>query len=144
MSRLPVVVLPGKRGIPPRTNTFTDRFWRALDDGALLGTRCEACTKLSFPPRRICTACGAQETSWVEFSGKGTLYSATVIHAGPSLYWAGGPYTVGIVDLEEGVRLITRILGAIAPPIDSPMQMVVTRHDDGCLFAAVPRPASNT
>ncbi len=133
---LPQVVLPGRRGIPPRVNTFTARFWSALEDGALPGTRCNACAHLTFPPRRICIACGAQDPEWIELSGAGTLYSATVIHAGPSLYWAGGPYTVGIIDLAEGPRLVTRVLGALPPPIGSPMQMVVTRHDDGCLFAA--------
>ena len=138
---LQTVVLPGRRGIPPRVNTFTARFWNALGEGRLESTRCRACTHLGFPPRRICIACGAQDPEWVELSGAGVLYSSTVIHAGPSLYWAGGPYTVGIIDLAEGPRLVTRVLGSLPPPIGSRMQIVVTRHDDGCLFAAIPAAA---
>ena len=138
---LHTVVLPGRRGIPPRVNTFTARFWTALEEGRLESTRCRACAHLGFPPRRICIACGAQDPEWVELSGAGVLYSSTVIHAGPSLYWAGGPYTVGIIDLAEGPRLVTRVLGSLPPPIGSRMQIVVTRHDDGCLFAAIPAAA---
>jgi len=138
---LQTVVLPGRRGIPPRVNTFTARFWNALEEGRLESTRCRACTHLGFPPRRICIACGAQDPEWVELSGAGVLYSSTVIHAGPSLYWAGGPYTVGIIDLAEGPRLVTRVLGSLPPPIGSRVQIVVTRHDDGCLFAAIPAAA---
>lgn len=138
---LQTVVLPGRRGIPPRVNTFTARFWTALEEGRLESTRCRACEHLGFPPRRICIACGAQDPEWVELSGAGVLYSSTVIHAGPSLYWAGGPYTVGIIDLAEGPRLVTRVLGSLPPPIGSRMQIVVTRHDDGCLFAAIPAAA---
>ena len=135
---LRTVVLPGRRGIPPRVNAFTGRFWTALESGTFSTTRCNACQHITFPPRRICVACGAQEPAWMDLSGAGVLYSATVIHAGPSLYWAGGPYTVGIIDLDEGPRLVTRVLGALPPAIGSRMQLVVTRHDDGCLFAAIP------
>lgn len=141
---LPTVVLPGKRGIPPRVDIFTARFWQGLEEERFLCTRCTGCARLSFPPRPVCVDCGARDIAWVELSGHGTLYSATVIHAGPSLYWAGGPYTVGIVDLVEGPRLITRVLGALAPPIGSAVQIVVTRHDDGCLFAAIPAVVATT
>jgi hypothetical protein len=48
---------------------------------------------------------------------------------------------VGIIDLAEGPRLVTRVLGSLPPPIGSRVKIVVTRHDDGCLFAAIPAAA---
>jgi hypothetical protein len=134
---LQVVVIPGPRGIAPRVDAFTARFWSALAQGQFLTTRCSDCARIAFPPRRFCPGCGATEAAWIELSGRGMLYSATVIHAGPGSYWAGGPYSVGVVDLAEGPRLVTRILGAIPPPIGSALRLVLTRHDDGVLFAAV-------
>jgi hypothetical protein len=49
---------------------------------------------------------------------------------------ANGPYSGAIIDLEENVRLVTSWLGAPDTPLDSPVELVVTRFDDGCLFAA--------
>lgn len=141
---LPVVVIPGRRGIVPRIDTFTARFWSALENGEFLGTRCAQCGRRSFPPRRVCPDCGSEACKWVPLTTYGTLYSATVIHAGPGSYWAGGAYTVGIVELADGIRLLTRILGAIPPPIGSRLQLVLTRHDDGCLFAAIASPEADT
>lgn len=141
---LPVVVLPGRRGLVPRIDAFTRRFWDSLEQGEFLGSRCMQCGRRSFPARRVCPGCGSIDTEWIPLATQGKLYSATVIHAGPGAYWAGGAYTVGIVDLDDGVRLLTRILGPIPPPIDSAVQLVLTRHDDGCLFAAIACPANAT
>jgi uncharacterized OB-fold protein len=74
---------------------------------------------------------------WVEVSGRGRLYSATRVHAGPKRFAADLPYAVGIVDLEEGVRLVARLLGEAGPEhLDKPVELVVTQYRDGPLFAA--------
>lgn len=126
------------RPLAPRASDFSRSFWDALAKGVLVTTRCTACTRPSFPPRPNCPACGSDRHEWFELSGRGSLYSRTRIHAagGPFAWLA--PYSVGIIDLDEGVRLLTRLLpSASCLPLDSAVRLVVLRHSDGPLFAAV-------
>jgi uncharacterized OB-fold protein len=73
----------------------------------------------------------------VELSGRGKLYSQTVIHAVPAAFAGEAPIRNGIVDLDEGLRVAARILGE--PALDGAMQCVVLRYTDGPLFAFRPR-----
>jgi uncharacterized OB-fold protein len=59
-----------------------------------------------------------------------------VIHAAPAAFRAETPYRVGIVDLHEGLRIATRIVGDPSPQIDGPVEIVVLNYLDGPLFAA--------
>jgi uncharacterized OB-fold protein len=70
---------------------------------------------------------------WVELSGRGRLYSQTVIHAVPAAFASEAPIRNGIVDLEEGLRVAGRIVGE--PSLDAAMECVVLRYKDGPLFA---------
>ena len=135
---LPIIEVPGARPWPPRTTTFTARFWEALAEGRFVTTRCRACSRMSFPPQSHCADCLGREVEWIELSGHGRLYSATRVHAGPARFAAELPYTVGIIDLDEGLRLVTRLLAdASVAHLDHDMSLVVTRHEDGPLFAAM-------
>ena len=138
---LQIIDAPGARALAPRVDRFTAQFWDALAAGELRTTRCTACARASFPPRRFCAHCGAGHTEWFTLSGSGTLYSYTTIHAAPSMFPT--PYTLAIVDLDEGVRLVTRLLDEYAPRIGARVRIVVTRHADGCLFAAIQLPPEN-
>lgn len=77
--------------------------------------------------------------NWVELSGHGTLYARTTIHAAATQFREQVPFNVGIVDLEEGVRLVT---GLIDEPVkiknDAAIMLVILSYDDGLLFAAKP------
>jgi uncharacterized OB-fold protein len=129
------VTLP--RPMAPASSAFSAPFWRALAEGRFLTARCGGCAELHFPPRPICPRCHHDKTTWVELSGRGVLYSRTRVHAAGGTFAAFAPYSVGIVDLAEGVRLLTRLLpSASALPLDSPVRLVVLRHPDGPLFAA--------
>ncbi len=77
----------------------------------LEGRRCAECGKLSLEARGLCPFCGSQGGSAVSLSGRGRLLSWTVIRVAPARYAAEAPYTVGILDLEEGVRVTGRIEG---------------------------------
>jgi uncharacterized OB-fold protein len=135
---LRILDMPTDRPLAPRVTSFTARFWDALADGRLLATRCSGCGRLSFPPKTHCPGCLGADVDWVELSGRGSLYSATRVHAGPARFAADIPYALGIVDLEEGVRLVTRLLGAAGPEhLDEEVALVVTRYRDGPLFAAM-------
>ena len=75
-------------------------------------------------------------------SGRGKLYSQTVVHAAPAVFRDEVPYRVGIVDLDESLRIATRVLAKLEPKLDSVVEIVVLNYRDGPLFAArpVPRP----
>jgi uncharacterized OB-fold protein len=129
------VTLP--RPYAPAQSAFGAPFWKALAAGRFTTTRCGGCGELSFPPRPSCTRCQSEASSWVELTGCGMLYSRTRIHAAGGAFAAFAPYSVGIVDLDEGVRVLTRLLpSASALPLDSRVRLVVLRHPDGPLFAA--------
>lgn len=87
------------------------QYRQALDQGRFLIQHCDACTRAVFYPRMLCPHCGADRLSWKTPDGRGTVYSTTVVRRKPD---AGGDYNVALVDLAEGVRLMSRVEG-IAP-----------------------------
>lgn len=130
---LEIVKVAGPRPIAPRTNAFTERFWNALAAGRFETTRCLDCRRMSFPPKPHCPACGSRSVEWAEIGTRGRLYSATVVHQSAPAFGAK-PFTAAIVDLESGVRLVTRLIDAV--PLDAPVELVVLAFDDGPLFGA--------
>jgi uncharacterized OB-fold protein len=86
------------------------RYWRLKNQRYRLeGRKCSACGNLSFPPRLVCTKCKSRQTEPYEFKGKGTLYSYTIIYQAPDRFDQEAPYIVGLVDLEEGVRITAQL-----------------------------------
>src|SRR5690606_16878272 len=68
--------------------------------------RCCECSRHIFFPRVLCPHCGSESTDWVQPSGRGEVYSFSIVRRKPE---AGGDYNVVLVDLEEGVRVMSRI-----------------------------------
>ena len=99
----------------------------------MLTTRGQTSGRLTFPPKPFCPYDWGREVEWVELSGRGKLYSQTVIHAVPAVFVGETPIRNGIVDLNEGLRVAARILGE--PSLDAAMECVVLRYTDGPLFA---------
>jgi len=98
--------------------------WQAaLDAGRLTLQRCTACARHVFYPRVLCPHCGAGSLQWQSSAGTGTVYSVTVVARRAE---KGGPYNVVLVDLDEGVRLMSRVDGV--PPDDVRIGMRVG-HD---------------
>lgn len=87
------------------------QYRQALDQGRFLIQHCDACDRPVFYPRMLCPHCGADQLSWKTPDGRGTVYSTTVVRRKPD---AGGDYNVALIDLIEGVRLMSRVDG-IAP-----------------------------
>lgn len=83
----------------------------ALAAGQFRIQRCNACSRHVFYPRVICPHCAAGDLAWVEPSGLGTVYSTTVVRRSAD---KGGAYNVALIDLDEGVRLMSRVDG-LAP-----------------------------
>ncbi len=102
---LSLIKMDRPRSYPPRQTEFTRHFWGVLNEGRFETTRCDDCGRPSFPPKPFCPHCWSRNVAWIELSGRGKLYAQTVVHAAPSVFRDEAPYRVGIVDLEEGVRI---------------------------------------
>ena len=83
-------------------------FAAKLAEGVFEIQKCGSCGTHVFHPRVICPACGSANLEWVTPSGKATVYARTVVRRKPE---RGGDYNVVLVDLEEGVRMMSRIDG---------------------------------
>ncbi len=111
------------RPVPP-TSELTQPYWDAARRGQMVVQRCEACEHRPFPPRGTCPSCGASSLSWSPVSGRATVYSYTVAHRPPHPAFAAQvPLVVAIVELEEGPRLFTNIVGC--DPADVEVGMAV-------------------
>jgi uncharacterized OB-fold protein len=130
---LALIDVPAARPWPPRVSAFTKPFWDALAEGRFTTTRGKSSSRLTFPPKPFCPYDWGREVEWVELTGRGKLYSQTVIHAAPAAFAREVPIRNGIVTLEEGLRVAARILGE--PSLDAAMECVVLHYTDGPLFA---------
>ena len=96
----------------PITNADSRVFWEGVARDELLLHHCKACSKLHYPPRHLCPYCWSDDLDWTPSSGKGVVYSFTVMHRAPTPNFIGRvPYVVALIDLEEGPRMMANILG---------------------------------
>ena len=82
-------------------------FAAGLAEGKIKATKCTGCGHMEFPPRADCPLCGGKGFEWVEISGHGKLVTYTTIHAAPTGFGDRTPYTIGVIDLAEGGRLLS-------------------------------------
>jgi len=94
----------GKMSFVP--NAKASPFVDYLKKGKIRGTKCKSCRELYFPPRGDCLHCFSSDMEWVDFSGKGKLVTYTTIHVPPAGFEEVAPYTLCLVDLKEGGRLL--------------------------------------
>ena len=97
----------------PFNDTSYEQF---LNEGKIMGSKCKKCGALALPPRLICVSCFCDEMEWVEFKGTGKLTAFTsIVVAPPHMVKEGfdrnNPYVVGVVELDEGVKAVARIVG---------------------------------
>jgi uncharacterized OB-fold protein len=102
----------GKVNYTPYTKV--SEFAQHLKDGSLMGSRCKKCGATSFPPRADCNECMSGDFEFFELSGKGVLHTFTKIVAAPTGFEDVAPYTVGVVDLEEGGKALAWLGESIA------------------------------
>ena len=110
------------------TPSMSSQYQAALDAGQFQIQRGKACAQAVFYPRELCPHCGSDQLAWETPSGKGTVYSTTVIRRKPD---AGGDYNVALVDLAEGPRMMSRVEG-MAPTdvkIGQAVQAEVIQHN---------------
>ncbi|MEI2704947.1 MAG: Zn-ribbon domain-containing OB-fold protein [Ilumatobacteraceae bacterium] len=88
-------------------------FWDAADEGRLVIQRCATCARWQHPPRPMCPECGSLDQAWAEVSGGGVVYSCSVLHH-PQHPAFDYPVVAALVDLDEGVRLVSTVVGVDA------------------------------
>ncbi|WP_420466416.1 Zn-ribbon domain-containing OB-fold protein [Panacagrimonas sp.] len=105
-------------------------YWDALKQHRLLLKRCRACQRSHHYPRELCPHCHSDDLEWLQAAGTGRIYSYTVARrpAGPA-FKADTPYVVALVELDEGVRLMTNIVTADVESVRID-QRVTVQFDD--------------
>ncbi|MFZ3498395.1 Zn-ribbon domain-containing OB-fold protein [Streptomyces sp. 5.8] len=99
----------------PEIDDFTRPYWDAAAEGRLLLRRCGECGKAHHYPREFCPACWAGEdrVTWETASGRATLYTWSVVHRNDlPPFGERVPYVAAVVDLAEGPRMMTEVVGA--------------------------------
>ena len=113
----------------PSMNQDSQFFWEGAATKELRIQKCNNCGLLQHPPGVRCPACGSMDMGWTVASGRGTLYSHCQVHY-PPLPAFGKPPIVGLVELEEGVRVLTNITDVAYQQIRIGMDMQVWFYDD--------------
>ncbi|MYS91578.1 hypothetical protein GTY47_18420 [Streptomyces sp. SID5464] len=122
---------PEGRRPRPVVNRDNAGFWEGVARHELLIQRCTGCGTLRFPWLPGCNGCGSPDWETVEASGEGSVYSYVVMHH-PSFPAFEPPYAVGLIELAEGVRIISNVVGV---PYDKvrvgmPVRLEFRRYDD--------------
>jgi uncharacterized OB-fold protein len=95
----------------PERTPETSAFWDATATGRLVLARCDACGTVIWYPKTCCPQCGGLSVSWKDASGTGTIYSFTVVHRAPGPFGEAVPFVIAYVELDEGPRVLTNIVG---------------------------------
>ena len=94
----------------PQPTQLSKPYWEACREGRLTVQRCKSCDGYVFIPQHCCGTCLSEDLEWVESSGKGTLYSFTTVYR-PQQPTFEVPYTVIVVELEEGYYMLSNLIG---------------------------------
>jgi uncharacterized OB-fold protein len=96
----------------PVPDHSTEHWWDAAAQGRLLVVRCRSCEKAHHYPRPFCPRCGSDDVSWEQASGEATLYTWSVVHQNDMPPFRDKvPYVAAMVDLAEGPRMMTNVVG---------------------------------
>ena len=117
--------------ILPVPDPISEPYWTATTRGELLIQYCPACDRFEFYPRPFCRQC-AGELTWRPASGRGTVYSFTVVRQSRTPPFDQlVPYVVALVDLDEGPRMMTNVVGCGFDQLRVGMALEVDFEDIG-------------
>ena len=116
----------------PQPTPETQHFWDGTKRGELLLQRCNRCNGTYFPPRPFCPKCSSRDVSVVPASGRATLYSYVISHRPAPGFTP--PYSIAVVELAEGPRVMTNIVDCPQTPealqLDMPLQAQFEKISD--------------
>ena len=132
--------MPEYAGPIPVPTPESRPYWEAARRHELQLQRCRSCAHWIFYPRAACPQCLSGDLEWRPVSGRGTLHTFTVAYRGQKGFPLGSPYVIAIVELEEGPRLMTNLVGVEPDParlrIGMPVEVV---FEDVSAEIALPR-----
>jgi uncharacterized OB-fold protein len=117
----------------PETQPWSEKFWEGAKEGKLLLQVCKNCNSKIFYPRKYCPECWSGNLDWIEASGKAKIFTfSTAYSMVEPKFMDELPYTIAYVDLEEGIRMMTRIVECKPEDIRFGMEVeVVFQERDG-------------
>ena len=129
----------------PISNADSAPYWNAARERRLVIRQCKACGERHFMPRHLCPACWSDDLEWIEASGRGTVHSFTIVRRASSPAYTGlVPYVVALIDLAEGPRMVTNVVGedALSVRIGDPVQVVFEERAEGAVVPQFKRAAA--
>ncbi len=127
----------------PEPTPDTAPFWEASRRGELVIQHCEMCGGYQFYPRGFCARCASARLTWSAARGTGRVYACTVVHRAPTPDFEQlTPYVVAVVELDEGIRMVSRVVGCASDDVEvgTPVEVTFELLSDG-LGLPVFRPA---
>jgi uncharacterized protein len=130
--------------IRPLVTPGTEPYWDGVAQGVLMLQHCPDCGCVLHPPEPVCPDCQSDALVWRRASGTGVLFSYTVVHHPTHRSFADRvPYVVALVELDEGVRLVTSIIGAPDAQLRVGMPVEVVFVEEENLMLPYFRPAQD-
>ena len=129
----------------PRPEGLDSEFFEHCAQRKLCFQRCTACHTWRHVPRLMCASCGSADWEWSESSGRGKVFSWTVTHQAMHPAFADDvPYVVALIELEEGVRMVSGLRGIEADELalEFPVQVVFEEVGEGVSLPFFARRAS--
>lgn len=125
--------MPAPKQFLPQPTPETAHFWEGTKAGELRLQRCSACDHAYFPPRPFCPDCGSRDVAVFTASGDATLYSYVINHR-PRPDFGEEPHSIAVVELAEGPRMMTNIIGCPQTPealqLDMPLKVTFEDKSD--------------
>ena len=111
----------------PAPDVETKPFWDACREGKFLLRHCDECGRDHYYPRPFCPSCWSDTVSWKEASGRGTVYTYSVVHVNDlPPFNERVPYVAAIVELDEGPRVMTNIEGIALDDVRVDLPVIVS------------------
>ncbi len=119
----------------PETQPWSERFWEGTKEGKLLIQVCKDCKSRIFYPRKYCPECWSGNLDWMQASGRARIFTfSTAYGMVEPKFMDELPYTIAYVDLEEGVRMMTRIVECRPEDLRFGMEVEVLFHERAGFF----------
>ncbi len=114
------------RPMPAFPEPDTEPFWEGAKQRELRYQQCNACNEVVFTPRAHCTNCGSGDLAWKTSAGEGTVYTYSVVRQNRHPSFADlGAYSIAYIDLDEGFRMLSTVVGVDDPTQDISIGMRV-------------------
>ncbi len=111
----------------PSVNSWTKPFWQGVREEKLMIQKCTECGQPIFYPRMCCPFCFSDQIEWMEASGRGRIYTYTIVRSNaPSSFIADMPFVIAVVRLEEGVQMLSNIVDCEPTAVYCEMPVEVT------------------